>query len=249
MSSKFNLPTETVELPSKGLLYPEDSPLNSGTVEMKYMTAKEEDILTNQNYINQGIVIDKLLESLIVDKSVNYNDLLIGDKNAIMIAARILSYGSKYPVFYLGKEVEVDLTKIDNKPLISEFEKATKNEFEFKLPQSNNKVTFRILTAGDETAIEEEIKGLQKINKNASPEITTRLKYIITSVNDSRSIGDIRDFVDNYLLATDSRALRNEYSRIMPDIDLTFEHTNNDGGKERVGIPIGLDFFWPTEGV
>ena len=249
MSSKFNLPTETVELPSKGLLYPEDSPLNSGVVEMKYMTAKEEDILTNQNYINQGIVIDKLLESLIVDKSVNYNDLLIGDKNAIMIAARILSYGSKYPVFYLGKEVEVDLTKIDNKPLISEFEKATKNEFEFKLPQSNNKVTFRILTAGDETAIEEEIKGLQKINKNASPEITTRLKYIITSVNDSRSIGDIRDFVDNYLLATDSRALRNEYSRIMPDIDLTFEHTNNDGGKERVGIPIGLDFFWHNEGV
>ena len=198
MSSKFNLPTETVELPSKGLLYPEDSPLNSGVVEMKYMTAKEEDILTNQNYINQGIVIDKLLESLIVDKSINYNDLLIGDKNAIMIAARILSYGSKYPVFYLGKELEVDLTKVNNKPLISEFEKATKNEFEFQLPQSNNKVTFRILTAGDETAIEEEIKGLQKINKNASPEITTRLKYIITSVNDSRSIGDIRDFVDNY---------------------------------------------------
>ena len=249
MSSKFNLPTETVELPSKGLLYPEDSPLNSGVVEMKYMTAKEEDILTNQNYINQGIVIDKLLESLIVDKSINYNDLLIGDKNAIMIAARILSYGSKYPVFYLGKELEVDLTKVNNKPLISEFEKATKNEFEFQLPQSNNKVTFRILTAGDETAIEEEIKGLQKINKNASPEITTRLKYIITSVNDSRSIGDIRDFVDNYLLATDSRALRNEYSRIMPDIDLTFEYTNNDGGKERVGIPIGLDFFWPNERV
>jgi hypothetical protein len=249
MSSKFNLPTETVELPSKGLLYPEDSPLNSGVVEMKYMTAKEEDILTNQNYINQGIVIDKLLESLIVDKSIKYNDLLLGDKNAIMIAARILSYGSKYPVLYLGKEVEIDLTKIDNKPLISEFEKATQNEFEFTLPQSNNKVTYKILTAGDETAIEEEIKGLQKINKNASPEITTRLKYIITSVNDSRSIGDIRDFVDNYLLASDSRALRKEYSRIMPDIDLTFEHTNNDGGKERVGIPIGLDFFWPNEGL
>ena len=249
MSSKFNLPTETVELPSKGLLYPEDSPLNSGVVEMKYMTAKEEDILTNQNYIEKGIVVDKLIKALIVDKTIDYNELLVGDKNAIMIAARILSYGSKYPVLYLGKEVEIDLTKIDNKPLISEFEKATKNEFEFTLPQSNNKVTYKILTAGDETAIEEEIKGLQKINKNASPEITTRLKYIITSVNDSRSIGDIRDFVDNYLLASDSRALRKEYSRIMPDIDLTFEHTNNDGGKERVGIPIGLDFFWPNEGL
>jgi len=249
MSSKFNLPTETVELPSKGLLYPEDSPLSSGTVEMKYMTAKEEDILTNQNYITQGIVIDKLLQSLFIDKSINYSDLLIGDKNAIMIAARILSYGKSYPVFYNGENIEVDLTKIDNKPIIEEFEKATKNEFEFTLPQSKNKVTYKILTAGDETAIEEEIKGLQKIDKNVSPEITTRLKYIITSVNDSRSLADIRDFVDNYLLATDSRALRNEYSRIMPDIDLTFEYTNNDGGKERVGIPIGLDFFWPNEGV
>ena len=95
MSSKFTLPTETVELPSQGALYPESSPLSKGTVEMKYMTAKEEDILTNQNYINQGIVIDKLLESLLVDKTINYNELLIGDKNAVMIAARILSYGSR----------------------------------------------------------------------------------------------------------------------------------------------------------
>ena len=249
MSSKFTLPTETVELPSQGALYPESSPLSKGTVEMKYMTAKEEDILTNQNYINQGIVIDKLLESLLVDKTINYNELLIGDKNAVMIAARILSYGSKYPVYYNGKDIDIDLTKIDNKPLNEDFKNANANEFSFNLPVSKNKVTFKILTAGDETAIEEEIKGLKKLDKNASPEITTRLKYLITSVNDSRQIGDIRDFVDNYLLAQDSRALRNEYSRIMPDVDLTFEYTNNDGGKERVGIPIGLDFFWPNEGV
>ena len=249
MSSKFTLPTETVELPSQGVLYPESSPLSKGTVEMKYMTAKEEDILTNQNYINQGIVIDKLLESLIIDKSIKYNDLLIGDKNAVMIAARILSYGAKYPVYYDGKEIEVDLSSIDNKPIVEEFKNSNTNEFQFTLPTSKNTVTFKILTAGDETAIENEIKGLKKLDKTISPEVTTRLKYIITSVNNSRQIGDIRDFVDNYLLATDSRALRNEYSRIMPDIDLTFEHTNNDGGKERVGIPIGLDFFWPNEGI
>ena len=249
MSSKFNLPTETVELPSKGLLYPKDSPLNSGVVEMKYMTAKEEDILTNQNYISQGIVIDKLLQSLLIDKSIKYDDILIGDKNAIMIAARILSYGKEYPIYYLGETINVDLTKIENKPVVEEFKNSEKNEFEFTLPQSKNKVTFKILTAGDELAIEEEIKGLKKINKNASPDITTRMKWIITSVNDSRAIGDIREFVDNYLLARDSRALRNEYSRLMPDIDLTFEYTNNDGGKERVGIPIGLDFFWPNPGV
>jgi len=146
MSSKFNLPTETVELPSKGLLYPKDSPLNSGVVEMKYMTAKEEDILTNQNYISQGIVIDKLLQSLLIDKNIKYDDILIGDKNAIMIAARILSYGSKYPVYYLGKEVEVDLTKIENKPVVEEFKNSDKNEFQFTLPQSKNKVTFKIFS-------------------------------------------------------------------------------------------------------
>ncbi len=91
MESKFKLPTETVDLPSKGLLYPEDSPLAKGTIEMKYMTAKEEDILTNQNYISDGTVIDKLLQSLIVTEGVNFNELLVGDKNAIMVAARILS--------------------------------------------------------------------------------------------------------------------------------------------------------------
>ena len=96
---EFNIPTETVELPSKGLIYPKDNPLSSGQIEMKYMTAKEEDILANQNYIANGTVIDRLLKSLIVSK-VNYNDLCIGDKNAIMIAARILGYGPKYSFKY-----------------------------------------------------------------------------------------------------------------------------------------------------
>src|SRR6056300_1721254 len=98
---EFSLPTETIELPSKGLLYPEGHPLSSGTIEMKYMTAKEEDILTNQNYIRQGLVIDKLLQSLIVT-DVDYNDILIGDKNAVMLAARILSYGKDYEFTYGG---------------------------------------------------------------------------------------------------------------------------------------------------
>ena len=87
--SKFKFPTEVVELPSKGLIYPKDNPLSSGKIEMKYMTAREEDILTNQNYIQKGIVLDKLLESLIVSK-VNYKDIIIGDKNALLIASRVL---------------------------------------------------------------------------------------------------------------------------------------------------------------
>ena len=113
MSDKFNLPTEVIELPSKGLLYPEGHPLAEGKVEVKYMTAKEEDILTNQNYIKNGSVIDRLLQSLIVTKF-DYNDLLTGDKNAIMIAARILAYGAKYDVTYNGVDQEIDLTTLEN---------------------------------------------------------------------------------------------------------------------------------------
>ena len=95
MEQTQKFPTEIVDLPSMGKLYAKESPLYSGTIEMKYMTAKEEDILTNQNYIEKGIVIDKLLKALIVDKNINYNELLVGDKNALLIAARILGYGKE----------------------------------------------------------------------------------------------------------------------------------------------------------
>ena len=111
---KFKFPTEVVELPSKGLLYPKENPLSSGKVIIKYMTAKEEDILTNQSYIQNGTVLDKLLQSLIVSK-INYNDLIVGDKNAIMVAARVLGYGSDYSFNYNGQEYNIDLSLIDNK--------------------------------------------------------------------------------------------------------------------------------------
>jgi len=239
--SKFSLPTETIELPSKGLLYPEDSELAKGTIEMKYMTAKEEDILTNQSYIQKGTVIDKLIKSLIVSK-IDFNQLLIGDKNAIMVAARILGYGSKYQFTYNEEEHEVDLSLLDNKKIDEKLFVSKLNEFAFKLPHSGNEVTFKILTHKDEMDIARELEGLKKINKDSSPELTTRLKYIIQSVNGEKEKKDIRDFVDNYLLARDSRALREYISKIQPDIDLTFFPKKDGGG---VSIPIGLSFFWP----
>ena len=111
--AKFEFPTEVVDLPSKGYFYVDGHPLSSGKVEVKYMTAKEEDILTSQNLIQQGTVIDVLLQSLIVDKTINVNELLIGDKNAIMIAARILGYGKDYEFEYDGIEQKVDLSKLN----------------------------------------------------------------------------------------------------------------------------------------
>ena len=116
---EFKFPTESVELPSQGLVYPSTNPLSSGKVEMKYMTAKEEDILTNQNYIKDGSVLDRLLKALIVSK-VNYDDLIVGDKNAIMVAARILGYGADYTFKYNDEEITVDLQDLTSTNLNEE---------------------------------------------------------------------------------------------------------------------------------
>jgi hypothetical protein len=242
--SEFKFPTETIELPSKGFLYPKDNPLSSGKIEMKYMTAKEEDILTNQNYIKNGTVIDELLKSLIVSQ-INYNDLLVGDKNALLVAARVLGYGKDYTFMYNGEEITVDLASLDNKEFNTSELTQGVNEFAFALPHSQTSITYRLLTHGDENKIAAEIKGLKKINKKSSPELSTRLKYMITSVNGDTELKSIRDFVDNYMLAVDSRALRGDVKEKQPDIDLTFEYENSDGVVGDVDIPIGINFFWP----
>jgi len=246
MENKFQFPTEVVDLPSKGLLYPKESPLSSGKVEMKYMTAKEEDILTNINYLEQGIVIDKLLESLVVSK-IDHNELLIGDKNALLIAARVLGYGKDYEIEYLGQPYTVDLSELKLKELDESLFEKGKNEFEFTLPTTNTKIKFKLLTQGDETKINEELKGLQKIDKNASYENTTRLKHMILSVDGDTDNGKIRQFVDNYFLARDSRVFRAYAVSIQPDVDLTFYP---EGGPEGgVDIPIGVSFLWPDAGI
>lgn len=243
MNTKFKLPTETVLLPSKGLLYPEDSPLSKGELEMKYMTAKEEDILTNSNYIHNGTVIDKLLQSLIVTENVNYDELLIGDKNAIMVAARILAYGKDYSVRYRGRDEVIDLSKLEERNIDLKLLEGRINEFSFTMPTSKVELKYKILNHADEKAIEAELAGLAKIDPEANAEVTTRLKFSITSVQGSKEATDIRNYVDNYLLATDARALRDEILKVSPDIDLVFYPENGPEGG--VDIPIGVGFFWP----
>ena len=244
--SKFKFPTEVVELPSKGLIYPKDNPLSSGKLEMKYMTAKEEDILTNVNYLQKGIVLDKLLESLIVSK-INYNDLITGDKNALLIAARVLGYGKDYEFTYGGETLSVDLTTLEDKNFNSKnlLEEGV-NEFEFSLPSSKTTITFKLLTHGDEKSIDRELEGLKKIRKDIVPEATTRLKYMITSVDDDREKKTIREFVDTYLLARDARALREEIRRISPDVELKYY---GDDVEEAINIPIDITFFWPDANI
>ena len=250
MEPKFKLPTETITLPSKGLLYPKDNPLSKGEIEMSYMSAKHEDILTNVNYIKNGTVIDKLLQELITSP-INYNDLLTGDKDAIMIAARILGYGKDYPIkFYneqtkIEEEYIVDLTSLKEKSVDESLVKEGTNEFSFTLPQSQNLVTFKILTHGDEKNIDSELRGLAKIQPDRSFETTTRLKYLITSVEGKREKKDIREFVDVYLTAQDARALRQYYAQVAPGIDMTIDIEKDGYTKEGVSMPIGLNFFWP----
>jgi len=241
MENKLSIPTETIELPSKGLIYPESSPLSSGKIEMKYMTAKEEDILTNQNYISKGTVLDELIKSLIVS-DVRYDDLIVGDKNALLVASRILGYGKDYTFMYDGEEQTIDLSAIENKSINESLFTKGVNEFEYTLPSTGTKITFKLLTNNDEKKITAELDGLKKINKNASPEMSTRLKYMITSVGENKESKTIREFVDNHLLARDSRALREYIKEVQPDVDLTFFP---DGSNTKVNIPIGLNFFWP----
>jgi hypothetical protein len=250
MESKFKFPTEQIDLPSKGLIYPLSSPLSKGVIEMKYMTAKEEDILSNANFIKQGIVIDKLLQAMVITP-IDYNELLNGDKNAILIAARILGYGKDYEFMFtdpktgITEKASTDLTTLKEKEIDETLFTPGKNEFNFQLPFSKVTVTFKLLSHGDENKIEKEVKGLSKINAQGSYDVSTRLKHTIIAVNGDRDVATVREFVDN-MLARDIRPLRDYINNIMPDLNMKINVTKSNGDVvEDVDLPIGINFFWP----
>jgi hypothetical protein len=261
--SDYKFPTEIIELPSRGLIYPKDNPLSSGKIEMKYMTAKEEDILTTQSYIRDGSVLDRLFQSLIISNGegqpIKYVDLIVGDKNAIMIAARVLGYGKEYKVVindpFSGKEQGevIDLSQFGNK----EYDGSTqvelhKNEFEFTLPQTNRKITFMITTESKDRKVKhklsEEKKKNRKLKNETSSELTTRLKETILSVDGEYDQRVIDNFVDNELFAQDSRALRTYIKNVSPDMDLEWEFISEETGEGRMmSLPMDITFFWPED--
>jgi hypothetical protein len=163
-----------------------------------------------------------------------------------MIAARVLAYGKDYEFNYDGTEQKVDLSLLNPKPVSPEV-KASKgaNMFNYTLPDSGNVITFKLLTHGDEQKIDAEVKGLKKLNKDASNEGIVRLCHIITAVNGDSETKSIRDFVNNYLLAKEARAFRQYYASISPDIDLATSVTNSRGAEEDIEVPITINFFWP----
>jgi len=248
----YPFPTEVISLPSKGLCYPESSPLSKGELTIKLMTAKEEDILTSTNLIRKGIHLDKLLESVVVESGVNINDLLIGDKNAILVTSRMLAFGPEYQVTVNDPgdgepvEVTVDLSKIKIKE-IDESKLNRNNEYDFVLPISKTPIKFKLVTHGDELAINKDIEASEKTLKQSN-EITARYRRIIVEVDGNRDFGYISNFVSNRLLAGDSKALRKYIAEITPDLDLKFDYESPlTGETEALRIPFGIDFFYPTE--
>jgi len=255
---KFEYPSEVVDLPSQGWFYDPSSPLASGKIEIKYMTAKEEDILTSQNLIKKGVVLDKLLEALIVTPGVKLDEILVGDKNAIFVAARILAYGKDYKIKFKdpsnNEDVEdtIDLSLIEPKEFdFDKFERG-RNLFSFEFPFSKKTVHWSLLTHNDEQNIENELKALKKFtkNKNETAEVTTRLKYVIKSIDGEEDRAKIKSFVDRELLARDSLAFREFIKENTPDLDMTFNFESEDTGyEERMTIPLGVDFFYPSSRV
>lgn len=247
-SNQSPYPSEVIDLPSKGYFYPEGSPLKSGQIDIKYMTAREEDILTSTNLIQKGIVLDKLMDSLIVTKGVKSSDLLIGDLNAVMVATRILGYGKDYNIETqcpkCGTTIEqtVDLSQLQT---INEPTSVTSTPLTVTLPLSKSTVTLKLLTRGDELAIDKEVKALKKANGDIDSEATTRLRTMITSVDGDTSKTKIWSFVDT-LLVRDVRYLREEYRKHIPDINFDIAVSCECLDEPiMTRLPIGANFFWP----
>jgi len=242
--SKF--PSEIIDLPSEGKLYPKEHPCSDGKIEIKYMTAREEDILTSQNLIKKGVVIDRLLDSLILTPGVKSDDLFLGDKNAVMVAARILAYGPEYGCEVNNPETGEPVPHTFNLadcPFKKLPKNVKENRFEVDLPVSKSKVVFKLLTGKEENLIIKDLNASKKIGTSVSPELTTRLRYAIVSVDGDETKSVINNFVQN-LLARDSMHLRKKIREVTPDIDLTQE-IDLGGESVKVAIPMAVTFFWP----
>lgn len=253
MNDSMYAPQE-VDLPSRGLAYEETNPLSKGVVELKIMSAKEEDILTNINFLKKGVALDKMLQSLLVTK-IDYSSLLVADKSTLLIAARILAYGKDYQFIYeLGDngpvKVTVDLTSLKEKEFNTSIFK-NKNEFDFVLPASRIPVTFKLLTHGDSVKIDAELNAIQSKVGQSKGIVTTTLKYQLTSVNGEKDTKTIREFVDSdKLLSRDSISLRNFIVSITPETILKADAVTDDGTVyHEIDIPITSEFFFPGSGL
>jgi hypothetical protein len=253
----FSIPTEQVELPSQGRYYSESHPLyNAETIEIKYMTAKEEDILTSPSLLKKNLTIERLLRSVILNKNINPQDLLSGDRNAILIAARKTGYGADYnvtvncPSCYTPNEWGTDLDEIGcmhgGVESADGYDVEDNNDgtFNITLPKCKVTVTAKLLTGKDEkeVTIAAQKRKKHKLDEN---NLTEQLRAMIVAVNGSSNHRDLESFI-NFVPAFDSKYLRNAYSKIMPNVDMKSEFECSActwvGDLE---VPLTAEFFWP----
>lgn len=248
-----NIPTTTIELPSRGIPYAEDHPLSDGTIEIRYMTAADEDVLTDRNLIRKGTFVDKLYERVVVEEGVDPDEVLVGDKSAVLLATRILAYGADYeitvrdPYTQMNKKVMIDLSEISPVELDWDNMNQGQTEFEFELPVSKSLVTWRLMKSSDQKVIQRQQRKFQQHDGEdyVQPTVTTRLRHLISSVDGDDNLNTIRNFVNN-LIAADSFALRKEIRKYTPDLDMTFEHEASDGSIVDTNITLDADFFLPS---
>jgi hypothetical protein len=246
-SLQFIVPTEVVDLPSGGLYYPANHPLhNCGTIEIKHMTAKEEDILTSATLLKKGLAIYKMLQSIVVDKNIKIDDMLVGDKNSLLVHSRIFGYGPEYstniacPACSAKFEHTFDLNDIENKDIeenLSEFgiEITENNTFQIVLPKSQYEVEFKLLSSRDET----------KILNNRTARSLQYLETIVVSLNGQTD----RFFVKRALSSMpilDVTILKRAHAKVTPDVDLTQDVSCAQCGEiSRMEVPLDAGFFWP----
>lgn len=249
-TSKY--PTELIPLPTHGWFYAEGHPLSCGEIEIKQMTAKEEDLLANTELIKKGKVLDKLLESVIVNKAIKLDEILIPDTNAIFIAMRRLAYGDDYDVLVecprcsAQNKVRINLSELSYKSFNFEEHPKGQNSFAFKLPNSGVTITYKLLNKIDEQAIDAELAQIKRISKESTGELTTRLKYLITSIDGNIDKLSVRKFVDERMTAKDSSALRKHIREYNPDVDMTFDFKCDECNYERrLDMPLGASFLFP----
>jgi len=242
-------PTQEIELPSKGLVYTKDNPLSSGKVELKYPTAKEEDILTNSNLMNKGLAVHEFIKSLIVDKSIDVGTMLVGDRNKVTFAGRIMAYGADYDTEITCKKcgnsntIKVNLNDFEDIEINKKLLANSDNEFEFELPTSKVKVTYRLLTVADDNIVNEISKKLGKKFNGNTHENTNRLRQTIIAVNGDRDKMKINDFIED-MSTKDTLALRTEARRISPNIDLgIYYECENCGYEGEAQLPLDIGFF------
>ena len=250
----FVVPTEFVELPSQGRYYPEGHPLhNQETIEIKQMTAKEEDILTSQTLLKKGLALDRVLQSLLCDKSIDAESLTVGDRNALIVCARAASYGNEYttavvcPECDTSQQYSFDLNALEVYPggkfegfNVAENEEGT---FTTVLPRTGAEVTFKLLTGYDEKKLSNQAEADRKKRKERA--VTRQLEGIVVAVNGSPELEMIRYLVENIPTA-DSRHLRSVYRLAMPNIEMSqmFACIECDYEQE-MEVPLAADFFWP----